>query len=423
MMSLAGEQEATAPAVGARVGGRYVLLGPISRGAMGAVHRARDEQSGEQVALKQLTDQSQAARFAIEARLLADLRHPRVVRVRDHFEDAAGSFLVMDLVAGPDLGALAEARGGSLPVEEVLARAAEACEALAYVHAQHVVHRDVKPRNLIAGEQGTVLVDFGVARTVEGAGEGGTRAIGTPQYMAPEILVGEAVSPRSDVYALAATIWTLLAGAPPSYGEPTVLSELVPAVTPALERTLRAGLELAPERRIASVEAFASALGAPLDDESGASLALSVGGSAHDALLEAIVHAAAGVFDAASASIGLVDAITGELVYRAAWGAAAAEVVGVRLPAGAGLAGAAVAGGEGIVVPDCRSDPRFASQVAAGIGYIPRTMLIAPLRAHGGATSGVLQLIDRRDADGYGAVDLERAALFAEIAVAALPPA
>lgn len=420
-MSVLGEETAPALAAGTRVGDRYVVLAPISRGAMGAVYRARDEREGEEVALKQLVDHSQAARLEIEARLLADLRHPRVVRVREHLEDDSGAFLVMDLVRGQDLGALAERRGGRLPVEEVLERAAETCEALAYVHAQHVVHRDVKPRNLIVGEQGTVLVDFGIARAVE-AGDTGTRAIGTPRYMAPEILVGEEVSPRSDVYALAATIWALLTGSPPSYGEPTVLAEVVPGATPALERTLRAGLELAPERRIASVEAFASALGAPVEAVGGASLALSAGGGAIDKLLEAIVHAAAGVFDAASASIGLVDEVTGELVYRAAWGAAAAEVVGVRLPPGAGLAGAAVAAREGIVVPDCRSDPRFAAQVAAGIGYIPRTMLIAPLRAHGRAR-GVLQLVDRRDADGYGAIDLERAELFAEIALAALPSA
>ena len=91
----------------------------------------------------------------------------------------------------------------------------ESCEALQYVHAQQIVHRDVKPANLICSEEGVVLVDFGIAREWA-EGDAGTRAIGTPRFMAPEIFVGEAVSPRSDVYSLAATMWTLLTGSPRS---------------------------------------------------------------------------------------------------------------------------------------------------------------------------------------------------------------
>jgi serine/threonine protein kinase len=294
--------------------GRYTVQAPISRGAMGAVYRARDD-DGLEVAVKWLVDRRQAARFDIEARLLAALDHPRVVRVLEHFEDEGGQYLVMELVDGTDLaGTLRERGAPGLGVEEALRHAAQACEALQYVHEQQIVHRDVKPQNLIESAAGTVLVDFGVAREVTGA-EAGTRAIGTPQYMAPEVLMGEGISPRADVYGLAATVWTLLSGRAPSYHDQTRLAEDVPGVSPELESALRAGLELHPDRRIASAAAFAAALGEPLPTAAGDSLARSApGASAPRDVLEGIVRTAAGVFEAAAASIALLDATTGELV-------------------------------------------------------------------------------------------------------------
>ena len=93
------------------------------------------------------------------------------------------------------------------------------------------------------------------------------------------------------------------------------------------------------------------------------------------------MRTAAGMFEAAACSIALTDPKSGELVYEAAWGAGASEVVGMRLPPGVGIAGAVVASGEGVFVPECRKDPRFARQVAAGTGYVPYTMVVAPLRA------------------------------------------
>ena len=136
------------------------------------------------------------------------------------------------------------------------------------MHEQQIVHRDVKPQNLILGEEGIVLVDFGVAREL-GEEDDGTVGIGTPRFMAPEVFAGGSVSPRSDVFGLAATAWTLLVGKPPVYADPTKLSELVPEVPPEVEETIKAGLEMIPERRVASVAAFAKALGAPLARGSG----------------------------------------------------------------------------------------------------------------------------------------------------------
>lgn len=395
-------------------GGRYEVVSAIARGSMGSVYHAIDHNECEAVALKQLSDPRLAARFEIEARLLAALDHPRVVHVRDHFADGDARFLVMDLVEGGDLGTALEQRG-RLPLQEVVEIVTQAAEALRYVHEQQIVHRDVKPRNLIAGHDGIVLVDFGVARTV-GREDPGTIAIGTPRFMAPEVLQTGTVSSRADVYSLAATAWTLLAGEPPGYGDPAPL----PGVPLEVQDVLRTGLELAPERRIASVEALATTIGGRLGTSEGASLARSVTDAAPQrrSLIEAVVRTAVGVFDAASASVALVEA-TGEQRYLAAWGASAERVIGVRLQPGEGLAGAVAMSGEPLIVGDCRADPRFAEHIAQGIGYMPRTILIVPLLA-GSHVVGTLSIFDRRDGSGFSIQDVPRAQLFAELAVATL---
>jgi hypothetical protein len=402
--------------------GRYRVEGPISSGAMGAVYKAHNIVAGIDVAIKRMLDTQHAQRFEIEARLLAQLEHPRVVKVLDHFQDSSGVYyIVMDLIDGLDLGRALDERGNpGLPVSEVLDYARQACEALQYVHDQQIVHRDVKPQNLIHGERGVVLVDFGVATQLD-ATDAGTVGVGTPRFMAPEVFAGGTVSPRSDVFSLGATVWNLLAGSAPVYADDTKLAETVPGVTPELEQTLRSSLEIIPERRIASVQAFAAALGAPLTDGSeGASLALSVDqADAPNSLMEAVVRTAAGIFEAAAASIALVDRHSEELVFQAAWGAGAREIVGVRLPPGMGIAGAVVQSGEGQAVPDCRTDPRFAKQIAAGTGYVPHTMVVVPLR-RGSRIMGVLSVLDRRDGSSYGPADVMRAELFAELAVTAL---
>jgi hypothetical protein len=410
--------------VGAVLGGRYEVKAAISAGAMGAVHRAYDHESDNEVAVKRLTDMGQLARFEIEARLLSQLQHPRVVRVVDHFSDDLGYFLVMELVRGRDLGEVLKDEGTpGLSVDRVLDYAHDTCEALDYVHHQRIVHRDIKPQNLIACDTGVVVVDFGVARELSddvGTEGGATIGVGTPRFMAPEIFAGGGASERSDVFSLAATVSTLVAGKLPAYGDKTGLRERFPDVTPEVDEALRAGMEFLPERRIATISAFASALGRPLDEYAGVSLARSVSGpEAPPSLLKAVVRTAAGVFDAAAASIALVEGTTGELVYQAAWGAGADEIVGVRLAPGAGIAGSVVESGEPTYVAECRTDARFAAAVAAGTGYVPVTMLVAPLQ-RGRHTIGTLSVLDRRDGGAYGAEDVSRATLFAELAVAAL---
>ena len=364
-------------------------------------------------------DTRHAARFEIEARLLAQLRHPRVVRVVDYFQEESGQYLVMNLVVGDDLGDLLNApTPPGLPIEQSIEFVSQACEALQYVHEQQIVHRDVKPQNLIFGEDGVVLVDFGIATEIDEEAPG-TVGIGTPKFMAPEVFAGGVVSPRSDVFGLAATLWTLLVGKPPVYGERRKLADLVPEVSPELQDTVEAGLQMIPERRVASVSAFAKALGQPLRRTKGESLALSVDRpDGPRALMEGIVRTAAGVFEAAASSISLKDRTTGELVYQSAWGAGAHEIVGVRLPPATGFANAVIESGVAEAC-DTRNDPRFASQIAAGTGYVPYTMLVVPLKQDDEAI-GALSILDRRDGGYYGPEDVDRAVLFAELAVTAL---
>jgi hypothetical protein len=388
---------------------------------MGAVYRAIDIENDTEVALKQCTNPHHDQRFEAEARLLSALSHPRVVRIIDHFSAPTGQYLVMDLVRGIDLGVLLKQRGTpGLPVDQAIEYTRQTCEALQYVHDQQIVHRDVKPQNLILSENGVILVDFGIARLLDEVEQQGTVGIGTPRFMAPEVFAGGNVSARTDVFSVAATLWTLIAGRPPVYADPTKLSSVAPDVTPELESIIAAGLEMIPERRVASVAAFAKALGTPLRTETGVSLAVSIDDpDASRGLMEAVVHTAAGVFGAAAASICLTDETTGELVYQSAWGAGAREIVGVRLPPGTGIAGQVVGSGVAEAVPDCRTDPRFAARIAAGTGYVPYTMLVVPLQ-RAGRPIGALSILDRRDGRAYRNDDLEPAGLFADLAVKAL---
>ena len=210
------------------------------------------------------------------------------------------------------------------------------------MHDQQIVHRDVKPHNLILGENGIVLVDFGIARLLQDEEEDeGTVGVGTPRYMAPEVFAGGSVSPRSDVFGLAATLWTLIVGARRCTPARPSCASSPPTSPPRSPTRSKAGLEMVPERRVASVAAFARALGSHTQPRGhaqptiGGSLTLSIEApAARRSLMEGIARTAAGVFGAAASSIALTDANTRELVYQSAWGAGAREIVGVRLPPG-----------------------------------------------------------------------------------------
>ena len=403
-------------APGTRLADRYTIASPISRGRMGAVYAAKDGTMGRGVAIKSLLDRSGTTRFEIEARLLSQLDHPNVVSVVDHFNDREGYFLVMELVDGKDLNDILRSEGNpGLPLETVLAYTGQLCDALQYVHDQGIVHRDVKLHNVIRADR-IVLVDFGVARELDRGGPG-TVAVGTPRFMAPEVFAGGVASERSDVYSLGVTVWTLLVGSPPRFGEPVSLRALRPDASPELEQALVGAMELRSEERIPSVAAFARALDRPVRRR-GVDLIASVSRPNRE-LLEGIVRTAANVFDAAAASLALCEPPDGELVYQAAWGDGAREILGVRLAPGEGIAGAAIRTREAVVVPECRRDPRFAQRVAARSGYIPNTMVVLPL-VRGDRPVGVLSILDRRDGMPYTLADASKASHFASLALQVL---
>jgi hypothetical protein len=381
---------------------------------MGSIYEATDP-DGQRIAAKRLLDERNAPRFEIEGRLLSRFDHPRVVKVLEGVEDPSGRYLMMEWVEGEDLARVLRRDGNpGLAQDQVIQIALEAAEALRYVHEQQTIHRDVKPQNLMLSPgRGVVLVDFGIAHDLDA--ESATEGIGTPGYMAPEAFTGGALSPRTDVYGLAMTVWTLLTSVPARYAS----VQPPEGTSPALLATIDAALVVDPERRLPSMQAFAEGIGGRLPTERGRDIGVSAAvGESTARVLQAVVKTAAGVFDAAATSLAL-RRVDGGLDYQAAWGAGADEVVGMRLRPGQGIAGRVLATAVGEVVQDCRNDPDFAAATARRTGYVPYTMIVVPLVAEGIAV-GVLTVLDKRDGGFYDVADLARASLFAELALASI---
>lgn len=199
---------------GSVLAGRYEIRAQLGAGGMGVVYRAFDRQLKEPVAIKTLKpellgDATVLERFKQEIRLARKISHPNVVRTHDLGEADGTYFITMEFVEGTSLDELLKRRG-SLPLDVTLTIGRQLCRALEVAHGEGVVHRDIKPQNLVVDAKGFLKVmDFGIARLVEGRqqpgqGQGLTAEgsiIGTPEYMAPEQLMGQAVDGRSDLYA------------------------------------------------------------------------------------------------------------------------------------------------------------------------------------------------------------------------------
>jgi ABC-type branched-subunit amino acid transport system substrate-binding protein/DNA-binding beta-propeller fold protein YncE len=198
----------------------YRVESPLGRGGMGVLYRATDLSLQRPVALKLIApelaeDQRFRSRFLKEPRLAAALDHPHVVPVYEAGEYDGQLFLAMRYVEGSDLKTLLE-REGRLAPERVLGVLAQVADALDAGHRRGLVHRDVKPANVLLDEEGhAYLTDFGISKQVGGASTGNGRAAGTLDYLAPEQIRGEKVNGRTDCYALACVLYECLAGAPP----------------------------------------------------------------------------------------------------------------------------------------------------------------------------------------------------------------
>ncbi|SEL93932.1 serine/threonine-protein kinase [Streptacidiphilus jiangxiensis] len=219
------------------VQGRYRLQRRIGRGGAGEVWQAEDEALGRLVAVKCLVPEGRddkelmRERFRREARLAAGLQHPGITVVHDFGEWSGVLFLVMELLHGEDLGRLLDAaRGRRLRPSEAIAIGRQIAEALAYTHERGVIHRDLKPGNLIRTVEGAVKIcDFGIARL--GSDQnftarlgGNTFAVGTPYYMSPEQIEGTGLDERADLYSFGCVLYELLLGHPPFFkGDPLVV--------------------------------------------------------------------------------------------------------------------------------------------------------------------------------------------------------
>jgi serine/threonine protein kinase len=223
--NLQAEVEITRMGAESIAGGRYRLERRLGRGGMASVYLGHDTELDRPVAVKLLDgtfvqDDAFRKRFVREARVAARLSHPNVVSVYDAGVDEAGPYIVMEHVEGENLAELLSRRG-RLPPDEARGLALQAARGLGHAHDAGLVHRDVKPQNLIARGDGTLKVaDFGIARAAEATAltEAGT-VLGTAAYLSPEQALAEPVSAASDVYSLGAVLYELLSGRPPLHFE------------------------------------------------------------------------------------------------------------------------------------------------------------------------------------------------------------
>jgi serine/threonine protein kinase len=271
---------------GTLLAGRYRLESKLGSGGMSTVYLARDETLERWVAIKlmhrEISDQpDQLERFRREARAVAQLSHPNVVAVIDAGEDEGFPFIVFEYVSGETLKARID-RAGRLPLDEAAAYAIEIGRGLAAAHTHKLVHRDVKPQNVLIDPEGRAKVtDFGIARSLESDGLTKTgRVLGTTDYVSPEQAMGHGVDSRSDVYSLGVLLYEMLTGQPPFKAETVVgvamkhvndpmpdVQELRPDASAALARVVEKATQKDARRRYADMNAMLADLEGALEVE------------------------------------------------------------------------------------------------------------------------------------------------------------
>ena len=256
----------------------YEIDAFISQGGMAVVYRARRSSDGQTVALKVLREQYAAdaefvERFQREARAVASLTHPNMVQVYESGEAQGVHFIAMEFVEGQDLKRYLRGREGPLRASEAVRIAVAVCEVLDYAHRRGIIHRDIKPQNILLAKDGTVKVtDFGIARALSSVTitQTGT-VLGSVQYLSPEQARGQTVGRAADIYALAVVLFEMVTGRLPFDGDsaiaialrhihdvPPSLIQLNPEVPPALEAVILRAMAKQPEHRYPSAADFAS---------------------------------------------------------------------------------------------------------------------------------------------------------------------
>jgi eukaryotic-like serine/threonine-protein kinase len=269
--------------VGEKIAGRYEVEELVGHGGMSSVYKAHDSLLERNVALKVLheqynTDEDFVERFKREARSVAQLQHPNIVTVIDRGEAEGRQYIVFEYIDGENLKELV-VRKGRLDVREALEIALEVARGLAFAHENGIIHRDVKPQNVLLNGDGKAKVtDFGIARSldVDGMTQTGT-VLGTSNYIAPEQASGNRVDAHSDVYALGAVLYELLAGEVPFPGEsfvavamkhvhepPPNLLDVRKEVPLRVAAAVDRALEKDPEQRFPTMAEFAGELEACL---------------------------------------------------------------------------------------------------------------------------------------------------------------
>ena len=304
--------------------GRYQVVERIGRGGMATVYRAHDPSIGRDVAIKFLhaslsEDEEYRERFLQEARAAGGLSHPNIVIVHDVGEIEGRPYMAMELLDGEPLSD-SMAGGQPMPVRDVVIMGIQVARALDYAHARGIVHRDIKPGNLmrLRGTQTVKVTDFGIAHVEAVGKEQRTRVgdiLGTPQYMSPEQAAGEKLDGRSDLFSSGIMFYQMLTGQRPFAGdslvalavkiakeEPTPIAKLRPDLPAALRRVVERCLAKAPDRRFQTGRELSDALSRVLDEIDAAALdkdkprivPLRVKWAATMALIVAVVMALAG---------------------------------------------------------------------------------------------------------------------------------
>ena len=274
--------------------GRYQLVRVLGRGSMGLVYEGLDPRLNRRVAIKVISTShlddaalhaDYSARFIHEAQAVARLNHPHIVTVYDFGEENGAAYLVMELIDGDELAAYFDATLGfelEFTLDDAVRMSCELLDALGYAHSQGIVHRDIKPANvMVSAGLHVKLTDFGVARMadVNADHEAGT-LIGTPSYMSPEQIAGQAASARSDIFAVGIILYRFLTGERPFLGQglfavqqkilyehPVPPSLINPLLSPMFDRIVMRALAKRPEERYPNAHSFSQDLQRALNGE------------------------------------------------------------------------------------------------------------------------------------------------------------